>query len=139
MTDPTPRIATSFARQGLMQTFGARLVSVHPGEVRIEAPLTPATTQQQGAGHAGLTFALGDTAAGYAALTLMPADVDVMTVELKINLMAPALGDRLEAVGTVVRSGRRITVVTAEVFAWTGDTRKSIALLQGTMIAVAPA
>ena len=87
----------------------------------------------------GLAFMLGDSAAGYAALSLMPEGREVMTVEMKINLLAPAIGDTLEAIGEVVRAGRRLTVVRAEVFALTGDTRKSVALLQGTMIPVDPA
>ena len=95
--------------------------------------------QQHGAAHAGLAFMLGDSAAGYAALTLMPEGVEVMTVEMKINLMAPAVGEALEAVGSVERTGRRLSVVRAEVVAVTGGRRKTVALLQGTMIPVDPA
>jgi uncharacterized protein (TIGR00369 family) len=94
--------------------------------------------QQHGAGHAGLTFALADTAAGYAALTLMPPGREVMTVEAKINLLAPALGDRLIARGRVLRAGRRLVVVTAEVAAVAAGQETMIALLQGTMIPVDP-
>jgi uncharacterized protein (TIGR00369 family) len=129
-------IRESFAAQTLMQTFGAEMAALGPGTCRIEAPILPGARQQQGFGHAGLTFALGDTAAGYAALTLMPEGAEVLTVEMKINLMAPAAGDRLIATGRVVRAGRRLTIVTAEVEAVTGDSRRTVAILQGTMIPV---
>jgi len=125
------KVRASFAKQDMMRTFGARLVSVDPGCVRIEAPVGPGLTQQHGVAHAALTFGLGDSAAGYAALTLMPEPAEVMTVEMKINLLAPADGTLL-AVGRVVRPGRRIMVVSAEV--WSGETQ--VALLQGTMIPV---
>lgn len=144
MTQPTPatlhtRIADSFARQSMMATLGAELAEVGPGRCRIVAPVLEIARQQHGAGHAGLTFALGDVAAGYAALSLMPLDREVMTVEMKINLMAPAVGNRLVATGEVVRAGQRLTVVRAEVVAIneTGG-EKTVALLQGTMIPVNP-
>ncbi len=133
------RIAISFARQSLMTTLQARLARVEPGQVDITAPLLPTTQQQHGAGHAGITFALADSAAGYAALTLMPEGREVMTAEAKINLLAPAIGQSLLAKGRVIRAGRRLIVVTAEVFAQDGDRETCIALLQGTMIPVDPA
>ncbi len=136
MTDPTPRIAASFARQGLMQTLGARLVEVAHGRVRIDAPVTDAVCQQHGAGHAGLTFAPGDTAAGYAALTLIPEGSEVMTAEIKINLLRPAVGDRLEARGEVLKPGRRLIVVKADIFALTGDRETLVATMLGTMVPV---
>lgn len=132
------RIHASFAQQSLMQTFGARLVELAPGRVVLEAPISDGARQQHGAGHAGLTFALADTAAGYAALTLMPEGREVMTVEAKINLLAPCLGDRLIARGEVARAGRRLTVCRAEVFALRGDDETCIALMQATMIPVDP-
>jgi uncharacterized protein (TIGR00369 family) len=92
----------------------------------------PAFSQQHGYGHAGVTFALGDTAAGYAALSVKPEGAEVLTAEMKVNLVAPAKGDRLVAEGRVVRPGRRLVVVSAEVRA--GETL--VALLQGTMIPV---
>lgn len=138
-TETDTRIRASFARQSLMATFGAEVLAVAPGAVDLAAPLTPAVRQQHGAGHAGLTFALADTAAGYAALTLMPEGREVMTVEAKINLLAPALGDRLIARGRVLRAGRRLVVVTAEVSAVTREAEAVIAILQGTMIPVDPA
>ncbi|WP_313136464.1 PaaI family thioesterase [Paracoccus jeotgali] len=130
------RIRDSFRRQTMMQTLGATLDSVESGRVVIVAPILPTVLQQQGAGHAGLAFSIGDSAAGYAALTVMEEGVEVMTVEMKINLMAPALGERLRAEGRVIRAGRRIVVVAADVWAETGETRKHVAMLQGTMIPV---
>lgn len=130
------RIARSFAAQSMMQTLGARLAGVSPGEVRIEAPILPGLRQQQGFGHAGLTFSLGDSAAGYAALSLMPADRDVLTAEIKINLLAPAMGDMLIATGRVIKPGRRLMVVSAEVHARQADKDRLIAILQGTMVPV---
>lgn len=130
------RVRVSFSQQSMMATVGATLIDVEPGRCVLRAPIGAHVLQQHGAAHAGLAFMLGDSAAGYAALTLMPRDAEVMTVEMKINLMAPAVGDALEAVGTVVKSGRRLSVVQAEVFALSGAHRKTIALLQGTMIPV---
>lgn len=140
MSEFTPktesRIRDSFARQSLMQTFGAELTQIAPGVVTITSPILPLARQQHDVGHAGLAFAIGDTAAGYAALTLMPDEAEVMTVEMKINLMSPSAGDRLVAEGRVIRAGKRLMVVTADVWAETGDKRKHVAILQGTMIPV---
>lgn len=131
-----PRAAALFAAQGLMRTLGARLLEARDGVCRIEAPIGPAVTQHQGVGHAGLTFALGDTASGFAAHTLMADDRVPVTVEMKVNLMAPAAGDRLAATGRVARVGRTLTVVTAEVVAWTEDGPRVAALMQGTMMSL---
>lgn len=134
------RIADSFARQTMMTSLGARITALAPGRCEIEAPLLQGFRQQHGAGHAGATFALGDTAAGYAALAAMPEGREVMTAEMKINLLAPAIGDRLLAVGEVMRAGRRLVVVRAEVMAISSDSaRRTVALLQGTMVPVDPA
>lgn len=120
-----------------MATFGARVASVAQGQVVITAPLQPSTSQQHGFAHAGLTFALGDSAAGYSALTLMPADQEVMTAEIKINLLAPGKGDFLRATGRVIKPGRRLMIVSAEVHAVDGDTETLVAVLMGTMVPVA--
>ncbi len=136
MNDIEARVRNSFARQTMMQTLGAQIASIAPGRVTITAPILPTVLQQQGAGHAGLAFSIGDSAAGYSALSLMPIDAEVMTVEMKINLMSPAIGDRLVAEGRVIRPGRRIMVVAADIWAETGATRKHVAMLQGTMIPV---
>lgn len=95
------RIAASFARQGMMQTLGATLGPVVPGRCEITAPITDAVTQQQGVAHATLAFALGDTSAGYAALGVLPEGCEVMTAEIKINLLRPAVGSRLVAPRTL--------------------------------------
>ncbi|MBR9890916.1 PaaI family thioesterase [bacterium] len=130
------RIRESFARQGMMTTLGARLVAVTPGAVEIEAAITPETSQQYGFAHAALAFALGDSAAGYAALTVMPEDREVVTSEMKIHLLAPARGARLIARGRVVKPGRRLVIVTADVYAVTAGVETHAALLTGTMVPV---
>ncbi|MCU0912487.1 MAG: PaaI family thioesterase [Rhodobacteraceae bacterium] len=128
------QIRSSFAAQGLMVSLGAELVLLSAGCVSVAAPIRAETSQQHGFAHAGLTFALGDSAAGYAALSLMPDGAEVLTVEMKINLIAPAAGDRLVATGSVVRAGRRLVVVGAEVMAEASGQSRLVALLQGTMI-----
>ncbi|MBV0891324.1 PaaI family thioesterase [Paracoccus sp. Z118] len=132
------RLRDSFARQTMMATLGAEMLEAGKGRVVIAAPIGGHVLQQHGAGHAGLAFSIGDSAAGYAALSTMPDGAEVMTVEMKINLMAPAMGDRLVAEGRVVRAGRRIVVVAADVWAETEGGRKHVAMLQGTMIPVTP-
>lgn len=120
-----------------MNTLGAELVSSGEGVAVIAAPIRPEVSQQQGAAHAGLAFSLGDSACGYAALTVMPEGADVVTSEIKINLLTLAVGERLRATGRVVRAGRRLIVVTGEVHAEQADgTDKLVAILQGTMVPV---
>ncbi|WP_298919702.1 PaaI family thioesterase [uncultured Roseobacter sp.] len=133
----TNRIHKSFAAQSMMTTLGAQIQSVRTGEVVIAAPILPGTRQQQGFGHAGLTFSIGDSAAGYAALTTLPLDAEVVTAEIKINLLAPAIGEELRATGRVVKPGRRLIVVTSEVHALRDGDEVLIAVLQGTMVPVA--
>lgn len=130
------RVAASFGKQSMMASLGAELVAAGDGRCVIRAPRLAQFGQQHGAAHAAVAFALGDSAAGYAALTLLPEGQEVMTVEMKINLLSPAMGEGFEALGEVVRAGRRLTIVRAEVFALDNAARKSIAVLQGTMIAV---
>ena len=130
------RITRSFESQSMMKTLGARIHKVEKGKVIIEAPLLPSTLQQQGYGHAGLTFSIGDSAAGYSALTLLPEDQEVMTAEIKINLLAPADGELLRAEGKVVKSGKRLVVVTSEIYALKDGQTKLIAIMQGTMVPV---
>lgn len=128
------RIQNSFAAQSLMQTLDARLEQVAPGKVEISAPISARVLQQHGYAHAGLTFAIGDSAAGYAALSLMPEDQEVLTTEMGIHLLSPAAGERLVARGAVIRPGRRLFVVEAKVFALADGAEKQIALMTGTMI-----
>jgi len=137
MTPPEiERIHKSFAAQSMMQTLGAQISEVSSGLVRITAPILPGARQQQGFGHAGLTFSIGDSAAGYAALTLLPLDSEVVTAEIKINLLAPARGDQLIATGRVIKPGKRLCVVTSDVHAVADGEETLIAILQGTMVPV---
>ena len=119
-----------------MATLGARLTSVAPGRVEIELPFRVELTQQHGFLHAGVLASVADSACGYAALSLMPADAAVMSVEFKINLMKPAAGEGFRAVGTVVRAGRTVSVCTAEVRAVRDGSEALVALMQGTMMQV---
>jgi uncharacterized protein (TIGR00369 family) len=130
------RIRSSFARQGLMHTLGASLVRVAPGHVEIAIRPSPAISQQHGFTHAGAVSAIADSAAGYAALTLMPSSRGVLTTEFKINFLAPATGDRIVARARVVKAGRTLTVAQSEVFAEQAGQDKLIALLTATIMAI---
>lgn len=120
-----------------MATLGAVLGEVRPGHVGIALPVAAHVCQQHGFVHAGAVAAIADSAAGYAALSLMQTGSGVLTTEFKINLMAPAAGERLVAEGRVVRAGRTLTVAMAEVFAVTGESRKLVALLTASMMTIA--
>lgn len=128
------RIRSSFERQGIMKTIGARLLSVAPGEVRIELPWSEAVTQQNGFVHAGILSTIADNACGYAAYTLMPAGSDVLGVENKINFLAPARGERFVSVGRVVKAGRTLAVCAGEVWAYDNGTESLVAVMQTTMM-----
>jgi uncharacterized protein (TIGR00369 family) len=127
------RVRASFARQGAMVTLGAELAQVAVGRVTITLPIEPRLSQQDGFLHAGVVVAALDSACGYAALTLMPNDSEVLTVELKANLLAPASGDRLVAEGEVVRAGRTLTVCRGDAFA-EGAQRVHVATMLATMV-----
>jgi uncharacterized protein (TIGR00369 family) len=127
-------VAESFARQGFMASLGAELISVEPGRVQLEAAFRPELSQQHDYFHAGVTAALVDSSCGYAALTLMPVGSEVLTVEYKINLFAPARGERLVAHGRVVRAGATLTVCHGDAFAVAGDQQVHCATLTATMI-----
>lgn len=131
------RIQDSFDRQGLMGHLGARIGHIGPGRVHIVLPARPEVTQQHGHVHAGATSAIADSAGGYAALTLLSEDSEVLTVEYKINLLAPAAGGHIEAIGTVLKSGRTLTVCQLEVYGVQDDgERKLVANGQQTLIRV---
>jgi uncharacterized protein (TIGR00369 family) len=130
------RVRSSFAKQGLMTTLGATLSSVSTGNGRDRAKSSSSNLATARFVHAGAVSAIADTAAGYAALTLMPADTGVLTTELKINLLAPAAGERILARGRLVKAGRTLTLARAEVFANTDGQEKLIALLTATLMAV---
>jgi uncharacterized protein (TIGR00369 family) len=134
--DYQERIRSSFARQGLMRTLGATLGNVAPGLVEIVLRPDPAISQQHGFVHAGALSAVADSAAGYAALSLMPPGRGVLSTEYKINLVAPAVGDRIVARGRVVKAGRTLTVAQTDVFAESDGQEKLIALLTATLITV---
>ncbi len=143
MNDFTPRdpefegrVRASFAKHGLMKTFGADLTRVSPGAIEIALPASPAVLQQHGFVHAAAVAAIGDTAAGYAAVSLMPAGVGALTTEFKINLLAPAAGDRMIARAHVVKAGRTLTVAQSEIFAETAGQEKLVALLTATVMTV---
>src|SRR5580704_7741750 len=119
-----------------MKTLGATLGEVSPGLVEIAIRPDPAISQQHGFVRGGAVSAIADSAAGYAALSLMPADTGVLTAEFKINLVAPAAGERIVARGRVVRAGRTLTLAQTEVFAESGGQEKLIALLTATLMVV---
>jgi uncharacterized protein (TIGR00369 family) len=130
------RIRSSFVKQGLMSTLGATLGTVSPGSVEITLFPHPAISQQHGFVHAGALSAIADSAAGYAALSLMPPGTGVLSTEFKINLLAPASGDRIVARGRVVKAGKTLTVAQSDVFAQSGDQEKLVALLTATLMTV---
>jgi uncharacterized protein (TIGR00369 family) len=131
------RVRASFARQAAMATIGAFIADVRPGQVVIELPYAAHLTQQHGFLHGGIVGAALDSACGYAGSTLMPADVGVLSIEYKINFLAPAKGQRFRMVGTVVKPGRTISVVEGRAWAIEGDREKLVATMQTTLMAVA--
>jgi uncharacterized protein (TIGR00369 family) len=131
------RIEESFARQGLMEHLGARITSLEAGRVEIRVPFRSELTQQHGFFHAGVTGSIADSACGYAAYTLMPADSSVLTVEYKINLMAPAEGEELIARGRVVRSGKTLKICEADVFVRKDGVETHCALMLATVMCMA--
>ena len=136
MDDPAERIRVSFSKQGLMRTLGATIGTISPGAVEIVLHPSPAISQQHGFVHAGAVSAIADSAAGYAALSLMRAGTGVLTTEFKINLVAPAAGERIIARGRVVKPGRTLTLAQTEVFAEDQGKEKLIALLTATMMSI---
>jgi len=135
-SDVEMMIQHSFASQSLMRTLGAELSSLEKGAVEITAPILESSRQQHGFAHAGLTFSIGDSAAGYAALSTLPADHEVLTTEMKINLLAPGKGQRLVARGRVIKPGRRLIIVQSDVYALHDGVETHIALMTGSMLPV---
>lgn len=133
------QIRDSIRRQTLLNTLGVEIAEVADGRVALDLPFRADLCQQNGFVHAGAVTAVADSACGYAALTQIADGRDVLTVEFKVNLVSPAQGERFRAVGTVVRSGRTLTVCSAEVTAMgsSGEPRL-VALMQATMMAVIP-
>lgn len=130
------RIRDSFARQAFMATVGARMTTVGAGTVEIELPYAVGNTQQHGFIHGGLVASIADSACGYAALTTMPEEAAVLTAEFKINLMSPAKGELLRAVGRVVQAGRRLVICSGDVFALDKGQEKHVALITATMAVI---
>jgi uncharacterized protein (TIGR00369 family) len=128
------RVRDSFARLTLMRTIGARLVKVAPGEIDIDMAVRDDLTQQHGYVAAAIVTAIVDTACGYAAMSLMPADAEVLTVEYKVNFVSPARGERLLARARVLKPGRALTVCTGEVYALTDDEPTTVAAMLATMV-----
>jgi uncharacterized protein (TIGR00369 family) len=131
------RVRDSFARQGLMKHLGAELVSLEAGGAEIRVPFRAELTQQHEYFHAGVTGAVADSACGYAAYTLMPADSSVLTVEYKMNLLAPADGEELIARARVVRSGKTLKICTADVFVRKGGAENHCATMLSTIMCMA--
>jgi len=127
-------VKESFAKQMVMSLIGGELARVEPGIIEITLPYRRDLTQQHGYVHAGIITTIADSACGYAAYTLMPPGSDVLAVEFKLNLLRPAKGETFTARAEVIKSGRTLTVVRADVHAYTGDQRELVATMQGTMM-----
>lgn len=130
------RVRASFERQAAMATIGATLAGVEAGEVTIELPWARGLTQQHGFLHAGMVATALDSACGYAGFTLMPADAGVLTIEYKINLLAPAKGQRFRMVGSVVKPGRTVTVTEGRAYAVDVGREKLIATMNATLMTI---
>ena len=128
------KISQSFEKQEFMKTLGAQLDLVEHGKVIISVRLKRSMMQQHGFGHAGVTFSIGDSAAGYAALTQMGENQEVLTSEMKIHLLSPADGKVLKAVGSVLKTGKRLIVVKSDIYSIKDETEKMIATMLGTMV-----
>lgn len=130
------RVRASYAKQAAMETIGARLTRVAPGEVDLELPFRADLTQQHGFIHAGILATVLDSACGYAAFTLMPADAGVLSIEFKVNLLAPAEGERILVRGRVVRAGRTISVCTADAYAVRDGRERHVTTMTATIMTV---
>ena len=128
------RVRASFNRQAAMGLIGAKLTAVEPGRVTIELPVRDDLGQQHGFVHGGVVGMIADSAGGYSAFTLMPADASVLTVEYKLNMLAPAQGERLVARGEVLKPGRTLSIVRADVYALASDKETLIAAMQQTLM-----
>ncbi|MDR7150747.1 uncharacterized protein (TIGR00369 family) [Hydrogenophaga palleronii] len=134
--DYIERVHASFNRQAAMRTLGATLAAVRPGQVEITLPWAEALTQQHGFLHAGMVSTALDSACGYAGFSLMPVEAAVLTIEFKINLLAPAKGEHFRMVGIVIKPGRTVTVCEGHAYAIDGGKEKLIATMGCTLMAV---
>ena len=130
------RVAASFQRQAVMHTLGIAIVRLEPGEIELTMPYAQPFTQQHGFVHAGIITTALDSACGYAAFSLMPADAAVLTVEFKTNLLAAAKGERFVFRGRVIKPGRTLTICDASAFAIDASSERLIATMTGTLMAV---
>jgi uncharacterized protein (TIGR00369 family) len=128
------KVRESFGRQPFMSALGAEMTSVGLGKVEIAFPFGPRLTQQNGFVHAGAVTSIMDSACGYAALSVAPREADVLSVEFKVNLLAPATGELFVARASVKRAGKRLTVCAADAFAVKGGEEKLIATMLATII-----
>ncbi|KPH14374.1 PaaI family thioesterase [Chryseobacterium sp. ERMR1:04] len=128
------KIKQSFDKQGLMKTFNAKLIAVEKGQVKITCDFSEGLTQQHGFFHAGVATSIVDSACGYAALTMMPDNMEVLSVEFKINFMKPAKTDKLVAIGKVLQAGRTLTI--CEGYVYDSSEEKLISKMMATMIGV---
>ena len=131
------RVRASFDRQNAMRLIGAQLTRIAPGACTVELPYRDDLTQQHGYIHAGIVSAIADTAGGYAGFTLFPADASVLTVEYKLNLIAPAAGERLIAEASVVKPGKTLVITRGDVYAEHAGARTLCAIMQQTLIVMA--
>jgi uncharacterized protein (TIGR00369 family) len=127
-------IRSSFSKQTIMELIGGELTLIDPGVVEITLPYRTDLTQQHGYVHAGIVTTIADSACGYAAYSLMPPGSDVLAVEFKVNLLRPAKGDNFVARAEVIKPGKTLTVVRADVFAVSYDQSALVATMLGTMM-----
>ncbi len=130
------RVRASFARQNVMSLIGATLASVEPGVVEIDLPYREDLAQQHGFLHAGVITTIVDSACGYAALSVMPPETGVLSIEYKVNLLAPGRGSHFRAIGRVVRAGRNIVVCSGEALAVENGEETPVAVMLATMMVV---
>lgn len=134
MPESFTHLHARFTKHPFLASLGVRLTTLEQGRCVMTVPLGPQMRQHHGYGHAGVTFTLGDSAAGYAAMSILQPDQDVLTSDINIRLLRPAMGDELVATGTIIKPGRRLIVVNATIHAVTGGQSTLIANLTGSMI-----
>ena len=132
------KVRASFKQQAFMSTIGAEMSSVAPGKVEIQLPFSTRLTQQNGFVHAGAITTILDSACGYAALSVAPEDAEVLSVEFKVNLLTPAVGDSFVARASVKRAGKRLTICAADAFALRNGEEKMVATMLGTIMSIKP-
>ena len=128
------KVIDSFNRQDIMNTINASIDAVSPGRVEISFPYQQSLTQQHDFIHGGIISTVLDSACGYSAFSLMPVDAGVLTIEFKVNLLSPAKGDSFKAIGVVKKPGKTITVAEGDMYAYSGDSKKLIATMVGTLM-----